>query len=129
MEENPACRLTGEHLSEPPRRTSFPQHIPTTADRCNVVQVTIDMVPDLALLEFFDFYLAEALDRDPFRANREAWIKLAHVCRKWRDIVFGSPSRLNVRLHFQASRSVRVMLDTWPPLPIDIDIQILGPKS
>jgi hypothetical protein len=78
------------------------------------------MVPDLALLEIFDFYMAEALGYDPFRHNREAWIILAHVCQKWRDIVFGSPSRLNVRLYFQASRSVRVMLDTWPPLPIDI---------
>jgi hypothetical protein len=36
MEENPACCLTGEHSSEPRRRTSFPQHIPTTADRCDV---------------------------------------------------------------------------------------------
>ena len=32
----------------------------------------------------------------------------------------GSPFRLNVRLHFQAWSSVKVMLDTWPPLPIDI---------
>ena len=80
------------------------------------------MVPDLALLEIFDLYMAEALGHDPFRHNREAWIILAHVCRKWRDIVFGSPYRLNVRLHFTSRRSVRVMLDTWrwPPLPIDI---------
>ncbi|KAN0120499.1 hypothetical protein V8E52_004326 [Russula decolorans] len=94
---------TGEHLSEPPQR-----------------QVTIDMVPDLALIEIFDFYMAEALDYDPFRDNKEAWIILAHVCQKWRDVVFGSPFRLKVRLHFRAGKSVRVMLDTWPPLLIDI---------
>jgi hypothetical protein len=99
---------------------SFPQPIPTTADWCDVGQVTIDMVPDLALLEIFDFYMAEALRYDPFRHNKEAWIILAHVCQKWRDVVFGSPFRLNVRLHFRAGSSVRVMLDTWPPLPIDI---------
>jgi hypothetical protein len=34
--------------------------------------------------------------------------------------MFGSPFRLNVRLYFQAQRPVRVMLDTWPPFPIDI---------
>jgi hypothetical protein len=123
MEKNPACPLTGEHLSEPPQCTSFPQYIPTTADRRNVVQVTIDMVPDVALIEIFDFYMTEALDFDPFQHNREdreVWIILAHVCRKWQDIVFGSPSRLNARIFFKPRRSVRVMLDTWPPLPIDI---------
>ena len=78
------------------------------------------MVPDLALIEIFDFYMTEALDFDPFRRSREAWIILAHVCRKWRDTVFGSPYRLNVRLFFKARRSTRSMLDTWPPLPIDI---------
>jgi len=78
------------------------------------------MVPDLALIEIFDFYMTEALDFDPFRHNREAWIILAHVCRKWRDIIFGSPYRLNVRLYFKSRRSVRAMLDIWPPFPIDI---------
>jgi hypothetical protein len=46
--------------------------IPTTADMCNVVQVTMNIVPDLALIEFFDFYEAEALGYNPFRHNREA---------------------------------------------------------
>jgi hypothetical protein len=78
------------------------------------------MVPDVALIEIFDFYMAEALDFDPFQCNTEVWVILAHVCRKWRDIVFGSPRRLNMRLYFPARRSVRAMLDTWPPLPIDI---------
>ena len=64
--------------------------------------------------------MTEALDCDIFQHSTEAWIILAHVCRKWRDIVFGSPYRLDVRLFFKASRSVRTMLDTWPPLPIDI---------
>jgi hypothetical protein len=48
------------------------------------------MVPDLALIEIFDFYMADALDYDPVRYNREAWVILAHVCQKWRDIVLGS---------------------------------------
>ena len=78
------------------------------------------MVPDLALIEIFDFYMTEALDFDPFRHNRVAWIILAHVCRKWRDIIFGSPYRLNARLFFNPRRSVSAMLDTWPPFPIDI---------
>ena len=78
------------------------------------------MVPDVALVEIFDLYMAEALARDPLRNSREAWITLVHVCRKWRDIVFGSPRRLNLRLYFPARRSVKAMLDTWPPLLIDV---------
>ena len=56
------------------------------------------MVSDLPLLEIFDLYMAEALIRNT--GLREFWIILAHVCRKWRDIVFGLPRRLNVRLQF-----------------------------
>ena len=79
MEENVTCPLTGENSSEPPRRTSFLQHrdIPTIADWCNVVQVTIDKVPDVALIEIFDFYMTEALGYDPYRHHREDWIILA----------------------------------------------------
>ena len=117
MEDNPARRWTGKHSSESHRLGSFPQQL---ADWRNVVQVTIDMVPDVALVEVFDFYMAEALARFPLRNSREAWITLVHVCRKWRDIVFGSPRRLNLRLYFPARRSVRAMLDTWPPLLIDV---------
>ena len=86
----------------------------------DVVLVTIDMVPDLALIEIFDFYMSEGVNNAPSQYCGEAWIILAHVCRKWRDIVFGSPYRLNVRLYFPGQRSVRAMLDTWPPFPIDI---------
>ena len=82
------------------------------------------MVPDVALIENFDFYVTKALDSAsiPYGDNkkREAWNRLAQVCRKWRDIVFGSPRRLNVRIFFHVWRSLRAMLYTWPPLPIDI---------
>ena len=123
MEESHACCRVEKNLVGPDqtyRRTSFPRHTPIIADWYDVGQVTIDMVPDLALLEIFGFYMAEALNCGIFRRNREVWIILAHVCRKWRDIVFGSPHRLNVRLFFKPWSSVSAMLDTWPPLLIDI---------
>jgi hypothetical protein len=70
------------------------------------------MLPDVALLGIFDFYL----DKVPI----EAWHTLVHVCRTWRNVVFGSPRRLNLRLECGASTPVREMLDIWPPLPIHI---------
>ena len=56
-------------------------------DWCHVARVTIDMVPDVALLEIFGVY-----------TWLESWYTLVHVCRKWRNVVFGSPCRLNLRL-------------------------------
>lgn len=62
----------------------------------NVGRVTIDMLPEIALLDIFDFYGHEI----------DAWHTLVHVCRKWRIIVFGSPRRLDLRLLCTASTPV-----------------------
>jgi hypothetical protein len=94
-------------------RTSFaPQSAHwQTLDWCDVARVTIDMLPDVALLEIFDFYLHEEV-------YIEGWHILVHVCRKWRDVVFGSPRRLDLRLWCTARTPVREMLYIWPVLPI-----------
>ena len=70
------------------------------------------MLPDVALLEIFDFYV------DGYGAETEGWHTLVHVCRKWRNVVFGSPRRLKLRLACTASTPVRETIDAWPPLPI-----------
>jgi len=68
------------------------------------------MVPDVALLRIFDFYI--------YQDRIGAWCTLVHVCRKWRHVAFGSPRRLNLRLYYKARKPAREMLDAWPPLPI-----------
>ena len=70
------------------------------------------MLPDVALLEIFDFYLDEY--------SVSAWHTLVHVCRKWRNVVFGSPRRLNLRLWCDENTPVRERLDVWPHLPMVI---------
>ena len=72
--------------------------------------MTIDMLPDVALLKIFDLYVREE--------QIQAWHTLVHVCRKWRNVVFGSPCRLNLRLHCTTKTPVRETLDVWPLLPI-----------
>jgi hypothetical protein len=74
--------------------------------------MTVDILPDVALLAIFEFYL--------HKERMEAWQMLVHVCRKWRIIVFGSPRRLGLRLYCDAKTPAREMLDVWPPLPIVI---------
>ena len=103
---------TGRELITTRRRTSYAQHPVATADQCDVGQVTIDILPEIALLEIFDFYLRDAAI--------DAWHKLVHVCQKWRNVVFGSPHRLNLRLYCNARTPVRKMLYIWPDLPISV---------
>ena len=70
------------------------------------------MLPDVALLEIFDFYVD--------RVWHDTWRPLVHVCRKWRNIVFGSPLRLSLQLRCRAGTPVRETLDVWPLLPIAV---------
>jgi hypothetical protein len=90
--------------------------------RC-VVRVTIDTLPEVALLEVFDFYVNQAREeeRESERwVSIEAWHTLVHVCRKWRTIVLGSLHRLDLRLFCNATTPVKETLAIWPPLPIVI---------
>jgi hypothetical protein len=74
------------------------------------------MLPDDVLLEIFDFYVHEV--RLPHTIQE--WITLAHVCRRWRSVVFQSPHRLNLRLLCTPKTRVRDTLDIWPPFPLII---------
>ncbi|KAI0292173.1 hypothetical protein BC826DRAFT_1020443 [Russula brevipes] len=86
---------------------------------CGVGQATIDKLPDDVLLEIFDFYLDNKNLHE--RRNVDKWHTLVHVCKKWRNVVFASPRRLDLRLLCKNTRPVRAMLDIWPALPIHIE--------
>src|SRR5258708_1287704 len=108
---------------DPPRdadvRMSFVQQPGTAPDRWDVGRVTIDVLPDVALLEIFDCLLNQLQYDNYLRYLKiRAWHTLVHVCQKWRSVVFGSPLRLNLRLFCTEYTSVREMLAIWPPLPI-----------
>ena len=93
----------------------------TRITRCrNVGQVTlapIDILDDDVLLGIFYFYVGE--DKDAFEVTM-AWQSLVHVCRRWRNVVFGSPRHLNLRLLCTTETPARDMLDVWPPLSLII---------
>ncbi|KAH9051332.1 hypothetical protein EDB83DRAFT_1303911 [Lactarius deliciosus] len=80
---------------------------------------TINILPDDVLLEIFDSY----------RKNQNPitwypvweWHILAHVCRRWRHVIFGSPWRLDLELLCTNGTPVRKTLDCWPPFPIVVD--------
>jgi hypothetical protein len=77
-------------------------------------QATINILPDEAVLRIFDFCRK---DHDVVWK----WLRLAHVCRKWRQIVFASPRRLDIQIRCTYGSPVRENLRCWPALPIAID--------
>jgi hypothetical protein len=86
---------------------------------CDVGQTTVNNLPDEALLDIFSVYLNDD-DQDRIQSV-DKWHTLVHVCRRWRDLVFASPRRLNLRLLCRRRTPVREMLDIWPALPIEIN--------
>ncbi|KAI0261344.1 hypothetical protein BC834DRAFT_972759 [Gloeopeniophorella convolvens] len=66
--------------------------------------VSIDVLPDEILLEIFDFWHLMVLEdkNDPLFSDvltQGDWWILSIVCRRWRQILLGSPSRLRLCLH------------------------------
>ena len=80
------------------------------------------MLHDDVLLMIFDFYVIDGPHQreNPEKQRIEQWITLAHVCRRWRTVIFQSSRRLNLRLLCGPNTPVRDTLDNWPPLPLII---------
>ena len=75
----------------------------------------IETLPDDVFLAIFDFYVrpVQVFPEDK-KEEIETWQTPVHVCRRWRNVVFGSPLRLNLRLCCTPKTPVRRMLDVWP---------------
>jgi hypothetical protein len=53
--------------------------------------------------------------------NLWKWDRLAQVCRRWRQIVFASPQRLQIHLLCTHGTPFRTHLSCWPAFPIIVD--------
>ncbi|KAI0290202.1 hypothetical protein BC826DRAFT_1106558 [Russula brevipes] len=74
--------------------------------------------PDDILLTIFDHY---RLDDEEDWNGRRRWCKLAQVCRKWRQVIYNSSSRLNIHIHFTLGARTLDMLAHLPPIPLVIN--------
>ncbi|KAI0253530.1 hypothetical protein BJV78DRAFT_183623 [Lactifluus subvellereus] len=126
MEETKQLRLT---LYMPPRTRCR-----RTGKRVAIVQshhtiskyfrhTTISTLPDVVLLEIFSHYRAARVGSWP--RSQSWWYKLVHVCRRWRQLVFASPLRLNLQLSCTFGVRVPDMINHSPPFPIVLDY---GPR-
>jgi len=90
--------------------------------------ITANVLPDNVLLELFVFCLRRAHD-SPLSCMLE-WHRLAHVCRRWRQVIFASPRRLDLQLLCTHGTPVRKNLGFWPTFPIVIDYHVYwNPES
>jgi hypothetical protein len=75
--------------------------------------MAINVLPDDVLLEMFDLDQISEAYYHPWK-----WVRLTHVCRKWRRLVFASPLRLNLLIICEEGIPVRKNLCIWPTIPI-----------
>ena len=81
----------------------------------------IGILTDNVLLEIFCFYQAFYLsDPDVFEMPLRDMRQLMHVCRRWRQIIFESPRRLNLQIICTHNKRFKKSLGIWPDFPIVI---------
>ena len=83
--------------------------------------VSIDMLNDDSLLHVFYLYRPLFTDEDDtaeWRYKGRWWYALVHVCQRWRNIVLGSATYLDLSLLCTYGTPVTDMLAHSPPLPL-----------
>src|SRR5712675_1559841 len=80
---------------------------------------TIQYLPNELLLHIFSFHrlLSGTNNCPPSVAWK--WHTLAHVCQRWRDLIFGSLRHFEARLVIPR-KSPKTPLDSWPALPLSV---------
>ncbi|KAH9174789.1 hypothetical protein EDB89DRAFT_2241552 [Lactarius sanguifluus] len=78
---------------------------------------TISMLPDNVLLQIFDFCRRSSRFFDDLDKVWK-WNFLVHVCQRWRQVIFGSQHRLNLRISCTPGTPVRKNIGIWPAFPI-----------
>ena len=85
------------------------------------------MLSDNVLLEIFDFYRTYNHVHSLGVVWKWNWHVLAHVCQRWRQIVFSSPQRLKLQILCKRGTPVRKNLGIWPPFPIALSMSRITP--
>ncbi len=84
-----------------------------------IYTTTIDILPDDVLLEIFDCVRSSRKNFDDTWERK--WNTLVHVCRRWRQLIFASPLRLDLTLLCTYQTPVKKLLSCWPAFPIVVD--------
>jgi hypothetical protein len=87
--------------------------------------LTINRLPDEVLLEVFVSY-RQSIDQNDNHwrwRKKYVWLNLAHVCRRWRAVMFASSSRLDLIITVGPQKPGHIKTILSSPLPIFIEYQ------
>ncbi|KAH9172658.1 hypothetical protein EDB89DRAFT_2069551 [Lactarius sanguifluus] len=101
------CSPVIQDLSEPKDHDGLPR----AAGSIPLGRASIGVLSDDVLLVVFGFYRV---------SSRWNWHRVAHVCQRWRLVVFASPRSLDLRLYCTPRTAVKNTIDCWPAFPIAI---------
>jgi hypothetical protein len=106
----------------------------TITSLCGRGRVTIGTLPDDILLIIFYFCQEDQSNVFPlwwfaFSNQFAVWYRLVQICRRWRNLVLGSPIYLNLHLLCNEKTPVRDMLHIWPRLPILVRSHVYGSRD
>jgi hypothetical protein len=95
------------------------------ATKCRIGRLTNDVLSDDVLLYIFHLYQPASdyyilLWAYGVKDGTWPWRTLAHVCQRWRRIIFAWPNQLGVWVECKSGTDVAKVLDVWPTLPITI---------
>ena len=87
-------------------------------DRFCVGRLEIDHFSDDLLIYIFKLYRREFEYHHYYYTW--PWLAVAHVCKRWRRIIFAWPHHIDVQLDCKSGTAVTKALDAWPTLPVSI---------
>ena len=95
----------------------------------HTASTSVHILDDYSLLNIFYLYRLFLLSEDDLFlpegdcgwAGERWWHKLAHVCRRWRNLILGSASYLRLCLYCTKGTPIADMLAHSPPLPLVIE--------
>ena len=94
----------------------------TITDRYRVGCSAIHALSDDVLIYIFNLYRQDLEFYAPNKSwSWHQWHVLAHVCQRWRHIIFAWSNYLDVRIDCGSRRAAVKALDVWPALPITIE--------
>ena len=96
----------------------------TCQDTRQLPDSTINDLPAEVLLEIFNLYRESLYDYQ--WTEKYAWINLAHVCRKWRTVVFAYPSHLNLSITVGPRKPNHIETILSGPFQILIDYKYIN---
>ena len=89
---------------------------------------TINHLPDELLLEIFDSCRQGISPCEFLWKEKHGWFSMAHVCRKWRAIMFASSSRLDLGISVRLQKLGEIKTVLSDPLPISIKFGTIHTK-